>query len=137
MKIIGELKQNGTPSPDNAVEIENDIYLIKDGKKIKLERTDVIRLLEYELKVATEKEKTADELFEELGFLKVKDTETEVQYDYDARIMGDRCTHTILICKIGKIVFSKYKTTNESMGIGMQELKAINKKKWRNYGWNK
>ena len=77
----------------------------------------------------------ADEMFEELGFKKVKDTDIEVQYDYDAMIMGDRCTHTILIAKVGKIVFSKHKESNENMGVGIKELQAINKKV-EELGWN-
>ena len=72
--------------------------------------------------------KTADSMFEELGFKKVIDTDKEVQYNYDAMILGDICTHTILFSKVGKIIFSKYKDTNEMMGLGVQELKAINEK---------
>lgn len=36
------------------------------------------------------KEKTADEMFEELGFKKVIDNDTEIKYQYINRIMGDR-----------------------------------------------
>ena len=75
------------------------------------------------------KEKTADEMFEELGYIKIKDTEIEVQYNYSAMIMGDICTHTILIAKKSKLIFSRFNDeSKESMGIGMKELQAINKK---------
>ena len=123
MEIIGELKQNGTPSPENPVEIENEIYIIKDGKKTKLERTDMIRLFEQELKVATEKEKTADKMFEELGYEKIEDIRTNKGVIYSI--------------KTGHGTYSEYRTilfiletkricTNEY--ITMQELQAINKK---------
>ena len=78
---------------------------------------------------------TADEMFEEIGFEKVKDTDIEVQYDYNATIMGDKLTHTILIAKKGKLIFSKFNSKdNECMGIGIEELQAINQKV-KELGW--
>ena len=77
----------------------------------------------------------ADEMFEELGFIKTKDTDTEIIYEYNATILGDRLTQTILIAKIGKIIFSYHKESNEKMGIGLQELQAINEKV-KELGWN-
>lgn len=77
----------------------------------------------------------ADTMFEELGFIKTEDTNTEVVYEYNAKIMGDKLTQTILIAKVGKIIFSYHKQSNEKMGIGVQELKAINEKV-QELGWN-
>ena len=70
----------------------------------------------------------ADELFEEMNFKKIKDTEVEVIYEDKEYFMGDNCTHTILFAKVGKIVFSYSKERHETMGIGMKELKTINLK---------
>ena len=71
----------------------------------------------------------ADKMFEELGFKKVIDNSTEVKYEYKDIIMGDKIEHTILIAKIGKIVFSyKNDENHDIMGIGCKELKAIHKK---------
>ncbi len=82
------------------------------------------------------KEKTADELFEELGFTKAIDNETEVKYYYINTIMGDKIEHTIQIAKIGKIVFSyKNDRNHQVMGLGKKELQAINKKV-EELGWN-
>ena len=77
---------------------------------------------------------TADEMFEEIGFEKVKDTDIEVQYDYNATIMGDKLTHTILFAKISRIIFSYNKNNGDRIGIGIQELQAINKK-CEELGW--
>ncbi len=74
-------------------------------------------------------EKSADEMFEELGFEKVIDNEKEVKYQYKNIIMGDKIEHTIQIAKIGKIIFSYRDDKNHQvMGFGKKELKAINKK---------
>ena len=73
--------------------------------------------------------KTADEMMEELGFKKVIDNETEIRYEYKETIMGDKLIHTILIAKVGKIVFSYRDDKNHQiMGLGEKELQAINKK---------
>ena len=76
----------------------------------------------------------ADKMFKELGFIKIKDTDTEVIYEYTATILGDKLTQTILIAKIGKIIFSYHKESNEKMGIGIEELQAINEKV-KELGW--
>lgn len=79
----------------------------------------------------------ADELFEELGFTKAIDNDTEVKYYYINTIMGDRIEHTIQIAKIGKIVFSYRNDRNDQvMGLGKKELQAINKK-CQELGWLK
>ena len=73
--------------------------------------------------------KTADEMMEELGFKKVIDNDTEIEYQYINRIMGDRIEHTIQIAKIGKIIFSYLNASNHQVkGLGEKELQAINKK---------
>lgn len=125
IEITRELKQNGIPSPENPVEIENEIYVIKDGKKIKLERTDMIRLFEQELKVATEKEKTADKLFEESGYEK-------------SQVVGNAQQCYFANAKGKSIAFNLNKTVSifgNYNWFTMQELKAINKKveelKWK------
>ena len=79
----------------------------------------------------------ADELFEELGFTKAIDNDTEVKYCYINTIMGDRIEHTIQIAKIGEIVFSYRNDRNHQvMGLGKKELQAINKKV-EELGWLK
>lgn len=79
----------------------------------------------------------ADELFEEMGFTKAIDNDTEVKYYYINTIMGDRIEHTIQIAKIGKIVFSYRNDRNHQvMGLGKKELQAINKK-CQELGWLK
>lgn len=80
--------------------------------------------------------KTADEMFEELGFKKVIDNDTEIKYQYINRIMGDRIEHTIQIAKIGKIIFSYLNASNHQViGLGEKELQAVNKK-CQELGWN-
>lgn len=77
----------------------------------------------------------ADKMFEELELKKVIDNEKEVVYQYINTIMGDRIEHSILIAKIGKIVFSYRNNENHQvMGIGFKELQAINKK-CEELGW--
>lgn len=78
----------------------------------------------------------ADEMFEKLGFKKVVDNETDLRYEYRETIMGDILVHTILIAKIGKIIFSyRSDKKHQVMGIGMKELQAINEKV-KELGWN-
>jgi hypothetical protein len=80
---------------------------------------------------------SADEMFEELGFKKVIDNDTEIKYRYINRIMGDRIEHTIQIAKIEKIIFSYLNDSNHQvMGFGNKELQAINKKV-EELGWVK
>ena len=76
----------------------------------------------------------ADKLFEKIGFNKNKENDVEVEYNYKAYLLGDELLHTILFSKVDKIIFSKYKLTNETMGIGIEELKAINLK-CKELGW--
>ena len=71
----------------------------------------------------------ADKMFEELGYKKIIDNKKEVSYQYINALMGDRIEQTIQITKIGMIVFSYRNNQNHNvMGIGIEELKAINKK---------
>lgn len=71
----------------------------------------------------------ADKMFEELGYKKIIDNKKEVSYQYINTLMGDRIEQTIQITKIGMIVFSYRNNQNHNvMGIGIEELKAINKK---------
>lgn len=77
----------------------------------------------------------ADEMFEKLGFKKVKDTDTELIYKLEEYLMGDKCIHQIMFAKIGKIIFSYREKTGEPMGIGIEELQAINEKV-KELGWN-
>lgn len=71
----------------------------------------------------------ADKMFEELGYKKIIDNKKEVSYQYINALMGDRIEQTIQIAKIGMIVFSYRNNQNHNvMGIGIEELKAINKK---------
>lgn len=71
----------------------------------------------------------ADKMFEELGYKKIIDNKKEVSYQYVNTLMGDRIEQTIQIAKIGMIVFSYRNNQNHNvMGIGIEELKAINKK---------
>ena len=80
---------------------------------------------------------SADEMFEKLGYTKVIDNETEIRYEYKETIMGDKLIHTILIAKVGKIVFSYRDDKNHQvMGFGIKELQAINKK-CQELGWLK
>ena len=91
------------------------------------------------LAVIPHKEETtsvsADEMFEKLKFKKVIDNKTEVKYEYRETIMEDKLIHTIQIAKVGKIVFSYRDDNNHQvMGIGKQELQAINEK-CKELGW--
>ena len=71
----------------------------------------------------------ADKMFEELGYKKIIDNKKEVSYQYINALMGDRIEQTIQITKIGMIVFSYRNNQNHNvMRIGIEELKAINKK---------
>lgn len=81
--------------------------------------------------------KTADEMFEKIGFKKVIDNDTEIKYQYINTLMKDRIEHTIQIAKIGKIVFSYRSDENHQvMGLSNKELQAINKKV-QELGWIK
>lgn len=71
---------------------------------------------------------SADEMFEKLGYEKIRDIKTEVIYRFDKRLMGDRCIHNIMFAKVSKLVFSYGENIEENCGFGMQELQAINQK---------
>jgi hypothetical protein len=58
---------------------------------------------------------------EELGYEKTE-YETQTEYTYDHKIMGERFEHEILFSKPSKLVFIYGKR-----GIDMEELKAIYK----------
>lgn len=115
-KIIGDLKQKGEPTPDNPVEIENENYLIEEKnnkiiKKIPLGKIDL-----GEIELAKAKEKSADQMFEELGYRKNFEDKHCANFENDMY-------ETI-------INFDKdYKYINiYNNAINMQELQAINKK---------
>ena len=154
MEITGDLKQNGESTPNNPANIENKIYLLKNGEKIKLERTDMIRLFEQELKIAIEKEKTADQMFEELGYIKFDNHPEEdeeninpnmwvtqdcriIEYKQEATIKGMFYVLFIRFHIVGKRVeigASERPETSKEMAryrspiLSKQELQAINKK---------
>ena len=76
----------------------------------------------------------ADEMFEELEFEKKLDTDTDILYRYKKRLMGDICIHNILFSKVSKLIFSYSIDIDETCGIGMKELQAINEK-CKELGW--
>lgn len=81
-----------------------------------------------ELLATKNREKTADEMFEELGYEKIRDIKTEVIYRFDKRLMGDRCIHNIMFAKVSKLVFSYGEDIEKNCGFGIKELEVINKK---------
>ena len=76
----------------------------------------------------------ANKMFEELGYKKVEDNETEIVYEFNKILMGDKCIHKLLFIKVSKLVFSFGEDLEENYGFTMQELKAINKKV-KELGW--
>lgn len=130
IKITGDLKQKGEPTPDNPVEIENENYLIEEKnnkiiKKIPLGKIDL-----GEIELAKAKEKSADQMFEELGYM-IREFKTDeyIVYGYKNRLLGDLIEHTISFRTKPKIVMF-----DGTKGFGMQELQAINKK-CQEMGW--
>lgn len=87
-----------------------------------------LELDNQELEATKNREKTADELFKELGYEKIRDIKTEVIYRFDKRLMGDRCIHNIMFAKVSKLVFSYGEDIEKNYGFGIKELQAINKK---------
>ena len=75
------------------------------------------------------KEKTADEMFEELGYEKI--IESNVRIDYERE--GLYFDKEIVFGLIDKIICVEL-GTGESTNINMQELQAINKK-CQELGW--
>lgn len=78
------------------------------------------------------KEKTADELFKELGYKKRQTKYFEQQYIRQCDIVDGELEHIIFTKK--KRVKCQYQYTDISKGIDMQELQAINKK-CQELGW--
>ena len=72
------------------------------------------------------KEKTADEMFEELDYKK-QENETEIRYISGNTIMGDNFQFVIIFIK-------KLKVVGVKQLFNMQELQAINKK-CKELGW--
>ena len=70
----------------------------------------------------------ADEIFEQLEFRKVLDTDTDILYRFRKRLMGDLIIHNILFAKVSKLIFSYGTDIDQTCGIGMPELQAINEK---------
>lgn len=80
-----------------------------------------------------EKEKKADEMFEELGYEKINDYEYGIIYEKGTsirnRIVFKRANKTVYC-----ILIDEDYEWNDAMEIDMQELKAINKK-CQEMGW--
>lgn len=76
----------------------------------------------------------ADKMFEKLEFRKVLDTDTDILYRYKKRLMGDLIIHNILFSKVSKIIFSYGTDIDQTCGIGIAELQAINEKV-KELGW--
>ena len=74
------------------------------------------------------KEKTADEMFEELGYRKTKENQVEIIYLKSEEHLGEKFNFEIIIAKISKLIFSKEKFTNRTTGFNLEVLQAINKK---------
>ena len=92
---------------------------IKNNKNCKIKINDE----EIEVK---EKEKTADELFKELGYKKNETKFFSLRYTRQCNIVDGELEH-IIFTKSKKVKF-QYQYTDISKGIDMQELQAINKK---------
>ena len=89
-----------------------------------------------ELEATKNREKTADEMFEELGYKKIIDNKTELVYEYNEMLLGERFIHRFLFAKVLKLVFSYGKDLEMTCGFDIKELKAINKK-CEELGWIK
>ena len=76
----------------------------------------------------------ADEMFKKLGYEKITDNDIEVIYKYEKNILGDKFLQHIMIAKIGKVIFSYGEKIKNTVGIGVEELQAINEK-CRELGW--
>ena len=77
------------------------------------------------------KQKTADEIFEELGYEFLFKNEKMIQYELEGFYMDNEIKFDLK----GKTVLKEY-STGESQEITMQELQAINKKV-EDLGWIK
>lgn len=76
------------------------------------------------------KEKTADEVFEELGYEKIIESNVRIDYEKEGQFFDKE----IVFGLIDKIVCVEL-GTGESANINVQELQAINKKV-EELGWN-
>ena len=74
------------------------------------------------------KEKTADEMFEELGYIKTRENQVEIIYLKSEEHLSEKFNFEIIIAKIPKLIFSKEKFTNRTVGFNLNVLQAINKK---------
>lgn len=77
------------------------------------------------------KEKTADEMFEELGYKILFEDKKEIQYEFEGIYMDNEIKFDLK----EKTVLKEY-STGESQEISTQELQAINKKV-EELGWEK
>lgn len=77
------------------------------------------------------KEKTADEMFEELGYKILFEDKKIIQYEFEGIYMDNEIKFDLK----GKTVLKEY-STGESQEISTQELQAINKKV-EELGWIK
>lgn len=77
------------------------------------------------------KEKTADEMFEELGYMKVEENDYYIEY----RKQEEDCCKFIKLDLIDKSFTSFYYVIHDKQSyLSMQELQAINKK-CQELGW--
>lgn len=76
------------------------------------------------------KEKTADEMFEELGYEKIIESNVRIDYEKEGQFFDKE----IVFGLIDKIVCVEL-GTGESANINVQELQAINEKV-KELGWN-
>ena len=80
------------------------------------------------------KEKTADEMFEELGYKKIEENDNSILYLSEKTLWR---TRKIRFWKDDKVIFNDLLEDDKvisSVQIGMQELQAINKK-CKELGW--
>lgn len=80
------------------------------------------------------KEKTADEMFEKMDFIKIEDTDKKLIYKSEYYVFGNKFIYHIMFDKIGREIFSYKERREEQRGIGIGELQAINKK-CQELGW--
>lgn len=74
------------------------------------------------------KEKSADEMFEELGYEKIRENQIEIIYLQSEEHLGEKFNFEIIIARLPKLIYSKEKFTNRTVGFNLKILKAINKK---------
>ena len=76
---------------------------------------------------------TADEMFEKLGYKKIKEDDVEILYRQSETIFGEKFVFELLFAKLSKVVFSQTHF-RETIGIKMPVLQAINQK-CKELGW--